>query len=55
MSLKEFNPELADKSRVLAISKCDMLDDELREEIAAEPPGRYPDSVHIGSDGAGLD
>lgn len=37
MSLKEFNPELADKSRVLAISKCDMLDDELREEIAAEP------------------
>ena len=25
--LKEFNPELADKSRVLAISKSDMLED----------------------------
>lgn len=36
--LKEFNPELADKSRVLAISKSDMLDDELREELAKELP-----------------
>lgn len=36
--LKEFNPELADKSRVLAITKSDMLDDELREEIAKELP-----------------
>jgi len=36
--LKEFNPELADKSRVLAISKSDMLDDELRDELALELP-----------------
>ncbi len=36
--LKEFNPELADKSRVLAISKSDMLDDELRGELAKELP-----------------
>ena len=36
--LKEFNPELADKSRVLAITKSDMLDDELREELAKELP-----------------
>lgn len=36
--LREFNPELMDKSRVLAISKSDMLDDELRNEIANELP-----------------
>lgn len=40
--LKEFNPELADKSRVLAISKSDMLDDELREELAKELPEGVP-------------
>ena len=27
--LKAFNPELLEKERVLAITKCDMLDDEL--------------------------
>lgn len=36
--VREFNPELADKSRVLAITKCDMLDDELREALKAEIP-----------------
>ncbi len=40
--LKEFNPELADKSRVLAISKSDMLDDELRAEIAMDLPDDVP-------------
>lgn len=40
--LREFNPELNDKSRVLAISKSDMLDDELREAIAAELPDDLP-------------
>ena len=40
--VREFNPELADKSRVLAISKSDMLDDELREEIAKELPENVP-------------
>ena len=40
--LKEFNPELADKSRVLAISKSDMLDDELRDELAKELPEGVP-------------
>ena len=35
---REFNPDLADKSRVLAISKSDMLDDELREEMSKELP-----------------
>ncbi len=40
--VREFNPELADKSRVLAISKSDMLDDELREAIQAELPEGVP-------------
>ena len=40
--VREFNPDLADKSRVLAVSKSDMLDDELREEIAATLPKDIP-------------
>lgn len=31
--LQQYNPELVDKQRILAITKCDMLDDELMEEI----------------------
>jgi len=36
--LKLYNPELLDKQRVLAISKSDMLDDELRDEIKQDLP-----------------
>ena len=36
--LKKHNPELLDKQRLLAISKTDMLDDELQEEIKNELP-----------------
>lgn len=36
--LKQYNPELLDKQRVLAISKSDMLDDELKEEIEKDLP-----------------
>tara|TARA_B100000886_G_scaffold102344_1_gene67999 strand:- start:492 stop:1487 length:996 start_codon:yes stop_codon:yes gene_type:complete len=34
--LKKYNPELLDKSRLIAISKSDLLDSELEEEIALE-------------------
>jgi GTPase len=34
--LEEFNPELLDKQRFLAISKADLLDEELMKEISAE-------------------
>ena len=37
--LTEFNKELAMKDRIVAISKCEMLDDELREEIKNEMQG----------------
>ncbi len=36
--LKEYNPELLDKKFIIAISKSDMLDDELKEAIKEELP-----------------
>lgn len=36
--LEQYNPELLDKKRVLAITKCDMLDDELIKEMKKEIP-----------------
>ena len=40
--LKKHNPELLDKERLLAISKSDMLDEELQEEIKKEMPSGVP-------------
>ncbi|MDX1628471.1 MAG: GTPase ObgE [Fulvivirga sp.] len=36
--LKKYNPELLDKDRLLAISKSDMLDEELMKEMGKELP-----------------
>jgi len=36
--LKQYNPELLDKQRILAISKCDLLDMELKKEIRKTIP-----------------
>ncbi|MBP1638091.1 MAG: GTP-binding protein Obg/CgtA [Bacteroidetes bacterium] len=36
--LGKYNPELVDKQRILAITKCDMLDDELISQIKKELP-----------------
>lgn len=36
--LKLFNPELLDKKRVLAITKCDLLDEELMDELRKDLP-----------------
>jgi len=41
--LKHFNPELLDKKRILAISKSDLLDDELKQELEKD----LPDILHI--------
>ena len=46
--LNEYNPELMHKPRVLAITKADMLDDELQAEMKAELPADIP-SVFISS------
>ncbi len=40
--LKEYNPELLDKKMIIAISKSDMLDDELKEAIEKELPKKIP-------------
>ncbi|MFD3002082.1 GTPase ObgE [Pontibacter toksunensis] len=37
--LQTFNPELLDKKRILAITKSDMLDEELESEMRATLPG----------------
>lgn len=36
--LTQYNPELLDKQRILAVTKCDMLDEELIEQMKAELP-----------------
>ena len=46
--LTQYNPELLDKQRLLAITKCDMLDDELIEEMKSHLPEGVP-SVFISS------
>ena len=40
--LEQFNPELLDKPRILAITKNDLLDDELRELLQPELPEGVP-------------
>ena len=53
--LEQFNPQLVDKPRVLAVSKSDMLDDELMAEIAKTLPEGIP-TVFISSvTGFGID
>ncbi len=40
--LQQFNPQLSDKHRILAISKSDLLDEELIEEIGKTLPEDLP-------------
>lgn len=52
--LRQFNPDLMDKGRVLAVTKCDMLDDELVDEMRRHLPDGVP-AVFISSvSGMGL-
>lgn len=46
--LRTYNPEMLDKQRLLAITKCDMLDDELIDMLRAELPDGIP-TVFISS------
>ena len=52
--LKEYNPELLDKKFIIAVSKCDMLDDELKEAISAELPKNIPHLFISSVSGIGL-
>jgi GTP-binding protein len=53
--LRKFNPEMLDKQRVLAVTKCDLLDEELigmlKEDLPSELPVVFISSVS----GYGLD
>jgi GTP-binding protein len=40
--LEEYNPELLHKQFIIAISKSDMLDEELKAAIVKELPGNIP-------------
>lgn len=40
--LRNFNPEMLDKHRVLAVTKCDLLDDELIEMLRETTPDDIP-------------
>ncbi|TBN01343.1 GTPase ObgE [Hyunsoonleella flava] len=40
--LRRYNPEMLDKERLIAISKSDMLDEELKSELNAELEGELP-------------
>lgn len=40
--LEKYNPEMLQKDFLIAISKSDLLDEELRNAIAAELPGQIP-------------
>ncbi len=40
--LKQYNPELLDKERLLAVTKSDMLDEELKKEIKKHLPKKIP-------------
>ncbi|MDE5988887.1 MAG: GTPase ObgE [Duncaniella sp.] len=52
--LERFNPQLADKPRVLAVSKSDMLDEELMAEIEATLPEGVPHIFISAVTGMGL-
>ena len=40
--LRNFNPEMLDKKRILAITKCDLIDDELIEMLKSDLPDDVP-------------
>jgi GTPase len=52
--LKEYNAEMLQKDFVIAISKNDMLDDELRAAIAKELPQKIPHVFISSITGQGL-
>jgi GTP-binding protein len=45
--LRRYNPELLDKARLVAISKCDMLDEELMDEMRIELDVDFKDTPYL--------
>lgn len=53
--LKKFNPDMLEKHRVLAVTKCDLLDDELISMLKEELPDDLPVVFISAVTGYGLD
>ena len=45
--LEQYNPELLDKQRILAVTKCDMLDDEMTAELKSELKTELPSELPV--------
>jgi GTP-binding protein len=52
--LEEYNPELLDKERVLAVTKCDMIDKEIESQIEPTLPKGVPHVFISSVSGEGL-
>ncbi len=52
--LEQFNPEMLDKQRVLAITKCDLIDEELISMLEPNLPADLPHVFMSGVSGLGL-
>ena len=52
--LREYNPELLDKARVLAVTKCDLIDPQIEQEIAPQLPEGIPHVFISSVSGEGL-
>ena len=53
--LKLYNPELLTKQRVLAVTKCDLIDPDIEKEIEPKLPKRVPHVFISSASGEGLD
>jgi len=53
--LKLYNPELLTKQRVLAVTKCDIIDGDIEKELEPGLPKRVPHVFISSSTGEGLD
>ena len=52
--LEQYNPELLDKERVLAVTKCDLIDKDIEKEIEPTLPKDLPHIFISSSSGEGL-
>ena len=53
--LKKYNPELMDKDRVLAVTKCDLVDEDTIKEIKKHLPKKVPHVFISSVTGMGID
>ena len=53
--LKKYNPELMDKDRILAITKCDLVDEDKIKDIKKHLPKKVPHVFISSVIGKGID